>query len=64
MGLIKKEEKHGIKCPECGSIKISGIKKNQPVMAYPGFYSALENKADTGDDYRKCKQCKCIFRLS
>jgi hypothetical protein len=64
MGLFKKEEKQGIKCPECGSFKTTGIKSVEPVMAYQGFYSALENQADTGDNYRKCKACKCIFKLS
>jgi hypothetical protein len=65
MGLFKREEKSGIKCPECGNTKISAIKKAQPVMAYPGFYSALENTSDSEEiNYRQCKQCKCIFKLS
>jgi hypothetical protein len=64
MGLFSKEEKQGIKCPECGSFKTAGVKNVEPVMAYPGFYSALNNATGTGDSYRKCKQCKCIFKLS
>jgi hypothetical protein len=65
MGLFSKKENHGIKCPECGSFKTTGIKNVEPVMAYRGFYNAVVYNPNTGgNNYRKCKKCQCIFKLS
>lgn len=64
MGLFKKQEKSGIKCPACGSFKIFAVKGTQAVMSYPGFYSGISSSPEAGKHFARCKNCKNIFQIN
>jgi uncharacterized C2H2 Zn-finger protein len=62
MGLFKRKEKSGVKCPACGSFNTSTVKGTQVVISYPGFYSGVSNNPETKEKLQQCKDCKNIFR--
>jgi hypothetical protein len=65
MGLFKKKEKSGEKCPACGSLNTCAARGVQPVVAYPGFYSGVSaDSSKVKADMRQCKECKNVFRIS
>jgi hypothetical protein len=65
MGLFRKQENSGNKCPACGSFKTAVVKGTKAVVAYPGFYSGISSNSDTGEtNLWQCKECKNIFKVS
>lgn len=64
MGLFKRKEKSGIKCPACGSFNTCVAKGTQAIVSYPGFYSGISSdSAALKNKLQKCKDCKNVFQI-